>query len=109
MITKKELLDYLSDYIRGSITIDELVEFVNNPIEMTQEELLEELGEITPTEEGPLHSVFQHITMGKVCPVCQGRGMVPAGFYNVGGIGVFNSDCRTLGDLCKSCNGRGII
>ena len=38
------------------------------------------------------------------CPVCQGRGTLPAGFY---------SRARTLSntapETCKTCNGQGIV
>lgn len=37
------------------------------------------------------------------CPVCEGRGWVPNGFYGV-------VDCTsTANETCRSCNGAGII
>lgn len=43
------------------------------------------------------------------CPVCNGRGRVPAGFYEQG----VSGERYTLSDLtpetCKSCKGRGVI
>jgi len=42
-----------------------------------------------------------------LCPVCCGKGIVPAGFYN------FPSNCgsitSTWAETCRACNGKGII
>lgn len=38
------------------------------------------------------------------CPVCEGRGTVPAGFY-----GRFGGVTTTSDESCHSCNGTGII
>lgn len=45
------------------------------------------------------------------CPVCDGRGNVPAGFYNIdpypqatGGAGNI-----TLEGMCRTCNGAGVL
>ena len=43
------------------------------------------------------------------CPVCNGRGFVPCGFYlsqTYDGSSVTDS---TSTEVCKSCNGRGIV
>jgi DnaJ-class molecular chaperone len=40
------------------------------------------------------------------CPVCQGRGVVCCGFYNISGMG---SSSSTADETCKSCNGIGYI
>ena len=39
----------------------------------------------------------------KVCPVCQGRGVVPHNFYTG-----YNSTSNSLVS-CNSCNGKGVI
>lgn len=41
-----------------------------------------------------------------LCPVCQGRGVVPAGFYQACHHGV-TSDAAD--QQCKSCRGEGIV
>lgn len=38
------------------------------------------------------------------CPVCEGRGVVPADFYTPGGNTINTSPC-----VCRSCNGKGVI
>jgi len=40
------------------------------------------------------------------CPVCQGRGSVPMGFYNPNNQGTANS---TAPDQCRSCAGTGVV
>ena len=41
------------------------------------------------------------------CPVCEGRGIVPKGFYNfIGGNNVTNS---SLGEQCRACGGKGYV
>jgi len=40
------------------------------------------------------------------CPVCEGRGNVPVGFYNPYGLGTVSS---TTPEECKTCHGSGII
>ena len=40
------------------------------------------------------------------CPVCQGRGSVPIGFYNYDGGGMSTS---TTPEICRACGGRGIV
>lgn len=42
------------------------------------------------------------------CPVCEGKGLVPYGFYTVIGQPYFSST-NTAPETCKSCGGRGII
>lgn len=38
------------------------------------------------------------------CPVCEGRGVVPADFYTPGGNTINTSPC-----VCRSCNGKGVV
>lgn len=41
-----------------------------------------------------------------ICPICNGQGKVPQGFYNLSPY----ITTTTLGEeLCKSCNGQGIV
>jgi len=40
------------------------------------------------------------------CPVCQGRGLVPIGFYNPGNETLSSS---TMPERCRSCNGTGVL
>jgi rRNA maturation protein Nop10 len=41
------------------------------------------------------------------CPVCGGRGLVPAGFYN---IGVFGGGSTTAtSETCRACGGSGLV
>lgn len=40
------------------------------------------------------------------CPVCEGRGEVPAGFYYQN---TSPSVVNTCPELCRSCGGRGVI
>lgn len=42
-----------------------------------------------------------------VCPVCNGNGLVPNGFYNQTSGNWYSTDITP--DTCKSCNGTGII
>jgi hypothetical protein len=42
------------------------------------------------------------------CPICNGTGLVPNGFYRA--IGVVDSITNSVGpEQCKSCNGTGIV
>lgn len=38
------------------------------------------------------------------CPVCNGVGMVPAGFYSMG-----DATTGTAPEPCRSCNGTGYL
>lgn len=40
------------------------------------------------------------------CPVCNGRGFVACGFYDVGG---FNISLSMTSEKCRSCQGTGYI
>ncbi len=40
------------------------------------------------------------------CPVCEGRGQVPAGFYHTYHSGTVVNTCP---ETCKSCSGKGVI
>lgn len=42
-----------------------------------------------------------------LCPVCQGKGLVPNGFYNVGCGSYYSSN--TSPETCRSCGGKGYI
>jgi len=47
------------------------------------------------------------MTHSEKCPVCGGKGMVPAGFYNsTDGNWVTTS---TVPETCRSCGGKGYI
>lgn len=41
------------------------------------------------------------------CPVCDGKGFVPAGFYNTNGQSWYSFN--TSPEVCRSCNGKGVI
>ncbi len=45
--------------------------------------------------------------MTEKCPVCNGRGIVPGGFYSFSSIR--NTDASNLSETCRSCNGKGYI
>lgn len=67
---------------------------------LTSEEILSELREVNPY---PLH-----ITIGKRCPICDGRGFVHSDFYDR--INLSQDSSKTnLTTTCRTCNGRGII
>ena len=38
------------------------------------------------------------------CPVCDGKGIVPAGFYSYG-----NGSTSTADETCRSCKGTGYV
>lgn len=40
----------------------------------------------------------------QVCPVCQGRQTVPAGFYSHG-----RSSTSAMPETCRSCDGKGFV
>lgn len=40
------------------------------------------------------------------CPVCEGKGVLPCGFYNPNMMGI---TYNTNPEICKSCNGTGVI
>lgn len=42
------------------------------------------------------------------CPVCDGRGLVPAGFYFAVGA-VSYSGSGTTTEKCRSCDGKGLV
>jgi RecJ-like exonuclease len=44
-----------------------------------------------------------------VCPVCNGNGLVPAGFYNQAGSQESYMTSSTTPETCKSCKGKGYI
>lgn len=45
-----------------------------------------------------------------VCPVCNGRGLVPNGFYLAFGTGTnYYSTINTSAEICRSCGGKGYI
>ena len=41
-----------------------------------------------------------------LCPVCQGHGSVPAGFYGLPGC---TSTASTTPDTCRACDGTGVL
>ena len=42
------------------------------------------------------------------CPVCDGRGAVPAGFYSAVGVPYWSTS-SAVPDTCKACGGSGIV
>ena len=44
-----------------------------------------------------------------VCPVCGGKGLVPAGFYNIGYDPYTYTTDIPQPELCRSCGGTGIV
>lgn len=46
----------------------------------------------------------------RICPVCQGRGAVPSGFYDIPVPGVVPQSRTAAGpECCRSCNGTGMV
>jgi len=43
------------------------------------------------------------------CPICDGRGIVPAGFYQVTFHGYGFTSTSSSHEICRSCGGSGII
>ena len=41
------------------------------------------------------------------CPICGGKGMVAAGFYNPSPFGT--SSTSATAESCRACNGKGIL
>lgn len=41
------------------------------------------------------------------CPICDGVGQVPGGYYNRAGVNEWAS--TTVAEVCRQCNGTGII
>lgn len=41
------------------------------------------------------------------CPVCEGRGLLPCGFYATGGNGSISNS--TADEKCRTCKGKGIV
>ena len=44
-----------------------------------------------------------------LCPVCNGVGMVSAGFYNRGGDCLYWVSSGLSPEICRSCNGKGWV
>ena len=44
------------------------------------------------------------VTQPHKCPACEGKGIVPCGFYSYWG-----ASLGTTPEQCKSCEGKGII
>jgi len=42
------------------------------------------------------------------CPVCNGQGLVPNGYYSVIGVASYSTTNATP-EQCRSCNGTGIV
>ena len=42
------------------------------------------------------------------CPICNGTGKVPNGFYTAIGVNEYSSSSATP-EVCRSCNGTGIV
>lgn len=42
-----------------------------------------------------------------VCPVCQGKGIVPQGFYHT--LGETWGSTSTAPEQCRACNGSGVV
>ena len=49
----------------------------------------------------------EHETKPYQCPVCNGNGLVPNGFYNQ--TSGYWSSTSTMSETCQSCNGTGIV
>lgn len=63
-----------------------------------------ELG-MTPTEAAYLRAVFAlPDSKWQRCPVCNGVGSVPMGFYPPQGVGT-----TTTPQKCRTCNGKGMV
>lgn len=41
----------------------------------------------------------------RICPVCNGKGLLPPGFYSMMKVGLNNDTPKT----CRTCNGEGMV
>lgn len=46
------------------------------------------------------------LTQPYKCPICEGKGIVPGGFYH--SVGPYSTSNLTT-EQCRSCNGKGVI
>jgi hypothetical protein len=60
----------------------------------------------TVTVTYPAPPVKEDGTRPHTCPVCQGRGVLPAGFYHPSGAASLTS---TAPERCRSCSGKGYL
>lgn len=69
------------------------------------------IDEITPSPMPDTHINYEKSIsqprLGKICPVCNGKGMVPAGFYDFHP----SSECTIAStpEMCRACGGSGVI
>jgi len=47
--------------------------------------------------------------MKQVCPVCDGHGVVPAGFYQVTKYQPTYGSSNAGNEVCKACAGTGVV
>jgi DnaJ-class molecular chaperone len=43
------------------------------------------------------------------CPVCNGNGLVPAGYYSGAIMNGYRSSADTASETCRSCKGSGVV
>jgi hypothetical protein len=60
---------------------------------------------MTPTEAAFLSGAYKRPREWQACPVCQGRGRMPVGFYSVSSFAA----ASTADERCRTCEGKCII
>lgn len=63
-------------------------------------------GYLKASENNPMPNLTNTTMMPHKCPVCQGKGLVPYGFYSSYSVHITTN---TAPEQCKSCSGSGII
>jgi len=55
----------------------------------------------------PSTPIEPQVTIQQKCPICEGHGIVPGGFYNsVSGAEMISSSGT---EMCRNCNGTGVV
>lgn len=62
----------------------------------------------SPTDMADEYVIGPNPKIPHRCPVCEGRGLVPFGFYSTNPWCIHTS-ASTIPETCRTCNGRGIV
>ena len=69
------------------------------------------ISEITPSPSTfpSFKSANENAKIGKLCPVCKGRGFVSSQFYKPINNDGYTTDIKDFPVTCRGCGGRGVI
>lgn len=115
MLTEANQQHFKEERDEFQFQVKEIAKIADSEIESRNKRIVELWKELKQAEieleamRTAANSLKMHLKEPKVCPLCQGRGRMPTGFYGQGNCSIQDTANNKFPEVCHVCLGKGII